>query len=187
MTAPTPARRSLLLVEDNPGDADLVRESLTGGSFESFEIVHAASVAEAVAALAELVVDVILLDLGLPDGNGVGTVRAIREVAAELPIVVLTGVEDDGLALACIDAGAQDYVPKPQIQTHNLKRAIGYAVTRIREAQLRELERALAQFTNADSHTIVFEARLLALEMTGLLVDCFRVGRRWRFSEGYSS
>lgn len=146
MMAETPRTRVLLLVEDNPGDAHLVADLLANSGGEVFHVIHVALLAEAVDRMRHQSVDVVVLDLRLPDGSGVASVRAVREVAGKVPIVVLTGSEDEELALSCIDAGAQDYLAKSEVRPQNLRRAIGYAITRIREAQLRELEETLDRY-----------------------------------------
>ena len=123
MTAAT--TRVLLLVEDNPGDAQFVSELLAHADRDNYRILHAARMADAVEQLRRVHVDVVVVDLRLPDCAGVDTVRAIREHASHIPIVVLTGSDDEQLALSCIDAGAQDYLAKTEVRTQNLKRAIG--------------------------------------------------------------
>jgi CheY-like chemotaxis protein len=89
---------------------------------------------------------VVLLDLRLPDSTGVESVSTVRGVLGETPIVVLTGTDDEELALACIDAGAQDYLSKTEVRARSLRRAIGYAITRIREAQVREWQETLESY-----------------------------------------
>ena len=138
-----PRTRVLLLVEDDPRDATLVRKLLDEAGADKYQVVQADRIAGALATLDSIEVDVILLDLRLPDASGVEGVRSLREAAGEIPIVVLTGDSDDRTATACIDAGADDYLAKDEVGTHNLRRAIGYAITRIREAQLRELQQTL--------------------------------------------
>lgn len=278
MSRPEVQTRVLLLVEDNPGDAELVSDLLADASREHYQIVHVPSLATALEALRTRPVDVIVLDLHLPDCVGIDSVKTIREHGGAAPIVVLTGSNDEQLALACIDAGAQDYLSKSEARAPNLKRAIGYAITRLRESQVRELQatldryrelssatqstsvtaalagsgavairspetfdglvkdyfallepylarnverielprevmewivtalgdagggprdlldihvaaldRAIARADNPHSWSIVFEARLLALEMMGLLVDYYRVGHRRRFVGGLKS
>ncbi len=144
-----PKLRILLLVEDNPADADLVMDMLNSSADgQRHEIHHVPTLAAAEALLAERHVDVVLLDLRLPDGSGVDSVKSILNVSRQIPIVVLTGMDDETLALACIDAGAQDYLSKEELRPITLRRAIGYSITRIREAQLRDLlegERRQAQ------------------------------------------
>lgn len=138
--------RVLLLVEDNPGDANLVRELLEQPGDHTYQIVHVERLGDALERLTSVAVDVILLDLRLPDGSGIETLRSVREVAGEVPIVVLTGTDDEQLALECIDCGAQDYLNKSEIRDVTLRRAIGYAITRLREAQVHELQQMLSRY-----------------------------------------
>nr|MBP6717096.1 response regulator [Acidobacteriota bacterium] len=92
-------------------------------------------------------IDVILADLRLPELSGVNIVRVVRDVSGRTPIVVLTGVEDDeATALACIDAGAQDYLHKSEMRPALLRRSIGYALSRVRESEVRELRNALEHY-----------------------------------------
>lgn len=145
----------LLLVEDNPGDADLVRELLERADPHHYQVTHVARLEDALAPLRSGRVDVILLDLSLPDRQGVESVRAVRENAGEVPIVVLTGSEDETLALACIDAGAEDFLRKSEIGAVALRRAVGHAVTRLREHQLQEtLERYWAMSSEASPTSV---------------------------------
>lgn len=264
--------RVLLLVEDHEGDAGLVHEMLDGDPTTAYEIIHVTKLSDALPKMATTAIDVVVLDLRLPDVSGLEAVRLVRQASKQTPIVVLTGVDDEKLALACIDAGAQDYLSKGDVRPQTLKRAIGYSVTRLRERQVKELSEALEQYRSLststqtttvtgalagtgsvrhrsvetfeslvadyysllrpylereaervtvsrevmeglvtmlgdagggprdlldvhvaaldralahadDPHvrTIVFEARLLALEMMGALVDYYRVGQRRRF------
>jgi len=137
--------RVLLLVEDDPADALRFTELVGGPDHDRYRVVHAPSIAAALEQLrrADASIDVVVLDLNLPDGRGVAAVNAVRARAGQTPIVVLTGSDDDVLAHACLDAGAQDYLSKSEVGTHNLSRAIGYAITRVREAQVRELQSLL--------------------------------------------
>ena len=134
---------TLLLVEDNPSDAERVAQMLDDPARESFGIIRAERIADAIRTLRTAHVDVVLLDLQLPDSSGTNTVKAVRAIAGDAPIVVLTGMDDEHLALRCIDAGAQDYLPKRELQPQSLRRVIGYAITRQREAQIRELRHML--------------------------------------------
>ncbi len=147
------ATRVLLLVEDNPGDVQLVNELLEDAQRESYEIVHAPHMSAAVETLRSRPVDVVVLDLRLPDCTGVDTVKTVRGVASEVPIVVLTGADDEELAMECIDAGAQDYLPKSEVRSQNLRRALGYAITRIRDAQVRHLQETLSRYRRLSSAT----------------------------------
>jgi len=120
----------ILLVEDNPGDARLLRETLREAEGFPFELAHAARLGDA-AGLAEGA-HVVLLDLSLPDAHGLQTVHTMLEAAPELPIVVLTGTDDEGLALRAVHAGAQDYLTKGRVDGPLLARSIRYAIERKR-------------------------------------------------------
>jgi len=135
----TESTRALLLVEDNPADADLVTEFLERTEGTSYRILLASRVDHALRQLRESQVDVVLLDLRLPDGSGVETVKAVLSEADQgTPVIVLTGTDDEALALSCIDAGADDYLYKGDIQPNLLHRSIGYSITRRREMQSRQ-------------------------------------------------
>lgn len=264
--------RKLLLVEDNSGDAELVAHMLENPDGEVYEISRATHLAEAIEGLRAAGVDVVLLDLDLPDSSGAKSVEALRLAAGAVPIVVLTGTDDESVANAAMKAGAHDYLTKEEFTSRNLRRVIGYAIARMRELQLNQLQesldgyrslsssaqgtlvtaalagsgavslrkpetfealvrdylvllqpylarlsdriepkrsemekivttlgdvsggprdlidmhvaaldRAVAQDDTLHSRSLVYEARLLALEMMGLLVDYYRVGHRRRF------
>ena len=119
----------ILLVEDNPGDAELVREALAGAS-DRVEISHVNSLADARARLACGGVDVVLLDLSLPDATGLQGVEHLHGVAPDVPIVVLTGQHDEVLGARVVQAGAQDYLVKGQTDEWLLIRAMRYAMER---------------------------------------------------------
>lgn len=138
--------RVLLLVEDNEADAVLVQEYLEQTEPYHYEIHHAVRLADAVLRLQAVAVDIILLDLSLPDSAGRESVQIIRAAAGQIPIVVLTGSDDEKLALSCIDAGAQDYLFKEELRPTLLRRAVNYAITRRREAQIRALEDTLERY-----------------------------------------
>jgi two-component system, cell cycle sensor histidine kinase and response regulator CckA len=122
--------RRLLLVEDNPGDARLLREMLKEQTSHDTELTHVASMSDAEKHLAKHGVDIILLDLGLPDAQGLTVVRRVRELAPLIPLVVLTGMDDESLAAQALQEGAQDYLIKGQIETRGLLRSLRYAVER---------------------------------------------------------
>lgn len=124
----------ILLVEDNAGDAELIRDILAASLISCERLSHVTSLREASAFCRDSDIDVVLLDLRLPDGSGVECVATIRACGDDFPIVVLTGLDDEELALACLAAGAQDYLPKQDLQPQNLRRAVGYGIARIREA-----------------------------------------------------
>ena len=102
----------ILLVEDNPGDAVLLREMLRDAGEDRFVLSHVSRLDEAVQRLVMAPFDIILLDLSLPDAHGLETLSRCRVHAAGTAIVVLTGMNDESLALRAVQEGAQDYLVK---------------------------------------------------------------------------
>jgi len=126
------ARIKVLLVEDNLGDARLFQESLAEVPGAPFDVELADRLAGALARLGHPGIDVILLDLTLPDSQGLETVLKVREQANGVPIVVLSGLEDEALAVQAVREGAQDYLIKRKVDGASLSRAIRYAIERHR-------------------------------------------------------
>ena len=133
MTAPPTTRPiKALLVEDNPGDARLILELLAEVQTDQFELERVDRLEPAMERLGRAGVDVVLLDLGLPDSEGLETFwRAHREAPGE-PIVVISGIDDERVALEAVRSGAQDYVVKGRIEGPLLARVIRYAIERKR-------------------------------------------------------
>ena len=123
---------SILLVEDNPGDARLVEIVLETVDMDLSGLVVAENLETALDHIRETMPDLVLLDLTLPDSHGIETVRKIRAAAAALPIIVLTGYDDENTALEALRAGAQDYMIKGTPDGEVLRRAIRYAIERQR-------------------------------------------------------
>jgi serine phosphatase RsbU (regulator of sigma subunit) len=164
---------SVLLVEDDDGDAllvdDLLTEALPGAC-----VARSRTFGDALDAL-DSGVDCVLLDLRLPDAEGLDTVVRVRERAPEIPLIVLTGLDDEAAGVAAVDAGAQDYLVKGSVDGAQLARAIRYAIVRrqaadaqhelrLAEVQAREiarLERGLAPrpLVHADSVWIAQQYR----------------------------
>ncbi|HXM95840.1 MAG TPA: ATP-binding protein [Candidatus Dormibacteraeota bacterium] len=122
----------ILLVEDNAGDARLLREMFSKERPDSFELTHLLRMSDAVIHLAKGGVDIILLDMGLPDGHGLDTVRRAHAAAPGVPVIVLTGLDDEALAAEAMKEGAQDYLIKGQIENRALPRALRHAIERHR-------------------------------------------------------
>jgi signal transduction histidine kinase len=141
---PTPIR--LLLVEDGAADALLLQYMLAEVNDESFEVTHVELMSEAIARLADDSFDAILLDLSLPDSRGVGTVAQINAAVPHLPIVVMTGLDDQTTGMEAVRQGAQDFLTKGQVGGRLLTRAIRYAMERKQaEQQLKALNETLEQ------------------------------------------
>jgi signal transduction histidine kinase len=139
--ADTPVK--ILLVEDSPGEARLVREKLSGAGESRFELTHAVRLDEAFGFLDEASFDVLLLDLGLPDSQGLDTFLRANARAPHLPVVIMTGLEDESLGAEAVRNGAQDYLVKGHVGGGLLVRAIRYAIER---KQAHEEIESLAMF-----------------------------------------
>ncbi len=122
----------VLLIEDNERDVLLLREALAVAKPADLEVglAHASRLSEGLAQIEQDSFDVLLLDLSLPDGQGLETYFRARRQAPQMPIVVLTGLQDDAVALRAIREGAQDYIVKGEYQGTPLVRALRYAIER---------------------------------------------------------
>ena len=127
----------VLLVEDSPGDVRLIREMLTEVRITSFDLEWADRLSTGLERLARGGIDVLLLDLSLPDSQGLDTFARVQAQAPQLPIVVLTGFGDETLAVKAVRQGAQDYLVKGKVDRDLLRRAIRYAIER------KKMEKAL--------------------------------------------
>jgi signal transduction histidine kinase len=128
-------RLTVLLVEDNPADARLIVETLP---HDQFEVVHVPSLADATTRLGEGGIDAILLDLSLPDGVGADSIGWTLSVPPRTPVVVLTGLADETIAIQALRSGVQDYLVKGQLDGDVLPRTLRYALER--EALLAEVD-----------------------------------------------
>jgi sigma-B regulation protein RsbU (phosphoserine phosphatase) len=146
-----------LLVEDNPGDARLIREMLraAGAAHATVELEYADRLASGLEHLASASVDVVLLDLSLPDSTGFDTFAQVHAAAPIVPIVVLSGLDDDALAVRAVHEGAQDYLVKGQVDGGTILRAMRYAIERQRlEVARQDLERQRDEFFASVSHDL---------------------------------
>ncbi len=140
------SRIKVLLVEDNPGDARLVQESLAESETPQFELTHVERLSEARKRLASEQFDVVLLDLMLPDKPRMGSLIEIHDQAKRVPIVVLTGMDDELMADWTLEEGAQDYLVKGKVDSDSLVRCIRRAIQRHR-TQSAHFRRAPARFS----------------------------------------
>ena len=137
-----PPVTNILLIEDNSGDARLLREALAEIANSRFDVTHHETLAQALEFLAKNKPDVILSDLGLPDSQGLATVRHLHDAAPEAPLVVLTSLDDESFGNQALQEGAQDYLVKGQIDSSRLWHALRYAMERQR-VQLQKLSLSL--------------------------------------------
>lgn len=140
----------VLLIEDNPGDRRLLQELLRDVASVPMKLDHADCLSQGLQYLAETQVDVVLLDLFLPDSQGFETFIELHQQEPEVPVVVTTGLNDETLALKAVQEGAQDYLVKGQITGELLVRSIRYAIERSRaEQKIREQAALLDIATDA--------------------------------------
>ena len=150
---------AILLVEDNQGDAELMDILLEGIPDQNYVVTNVQRLAQALELIQTAQYDLVILDLGLPDSNGLDTLRPLVAVAADLPIVVLTGLQDESLGSEAVKAGAQDFLNKGQISSQMLARVLRYAC-----------ERKQAEIARRNSE-LKFQTILDALDVQVLLMD----------------
>jgi len=149
----------ILLVEDNPGDAELIDIFLNGIPEQNYVVTNVQRLEQALELIKRAHFDLVILDLGLPDSNGLDTLRTFVTEAADLPIVVLTGLQDESVGLQAMQAGAQDFLNKSQISSQMLARVLRYA-----------LERKQAEISRRNFE-LKFQTILDALDVQVLLMD----------------
>jgi two-component system, sensor histidine kinase and response regulator len=155
---------NVLLIEDNPGDARLLRELLQEAGSSQFELVHAERFSEAMTRMSERRFDVVLLDLSLPDAHGLDTISRLGSQAEGTPIVILTGLNDEEIAIRALQQGAQDYLVKGQADGQLLARALRYAIQRHKaEESLKARNRELMVLRK------ISEAILASLDLNSVL------------------
>jgi PAS domain S-box-containing protein len=130
-----PDRISALLVEDNPADARLLREAVREAEATHINLTHVTTLESALQRLRDEHFDVVMLDLSLPDAEGLETLVRMHMQAPAVPIVVLTGLDDEALAVRAVREGAQDYLVKGQVTSQLLIRAMRYATERKRAVE----------------------------------------------------
>ena len=152
----------VLLVEDNPGDVRLVREILNESGPQEFELIHVATVREAVEQLRLDTggIDAVLLDLSLPDESGLNTLRRIVEATSTAVVVVMTGGGDEDLGLSALREGAQDYLVKGTVTGQILRRALRFAISRQSSLQRLSHRDDLTGLHNRRGFLIIAEQQL---------------------------
>lgn len=157
---PTLATASVLLVEDSDDDALFIRKDLEDGIEYAFvddiEVTRVASLAAAVEACEAESFDAVFLDLGLPDSNGIETVSRFTDHGFDVPVVVLTGLRDRGMALEAIREGAQDYLVKGDTTPESVVRSMRHGIERKKnERQLRRQRDQMEFFNSILQHDLL--------------------------------
>lgn len=157
--------KKILIVEDNPGDIFLIKEILKRYKPGVFDVTSTECLIDGLAILENEEVDLILLDMNLPDSNGMETVYAVKEKAPDVALVVLTGDDDEQLGIDAVKHGAQDFLVKGKFPSFVFIRVIGYAMERqIAEKKLRESELFLRSTLDAlSSHIAIIDERGVVL------------------------
>jgi len=167
--------RKVLLIEDNPGDARLLKEAIREITPLPFELIHVDRLDLGIERLHQHDFAAVLLDLSLPDAKGIETVVRMQREVSGMPTVVLTGLDDDAVALDAVRAGAQDYLVKGEIDGRLLVRSLKYAIERklLQEATDKHLEQitVLKDINTALTSTLDLSAVLdTLLEKMALLM-----------------
>ena len=167
----------ILLIEDNPLDARLMAEMLADAGDTGYELQQTSLISSALQSLNDHEFDIVLLDLTLPDGKWSDTVERICSACLQVPVVVLTGLEDDAVALAAVQAGAQDYLVKGKVEGHEIRHAIRYAIERKR------LEERLQFLATHDALTGLPNRRLFQDRMAHAIErsrrNCKETQKKW--------
>ena len=170
---------AVLLIEDDYIDALLVRETLADLADVPVTVTHVTRLRDGLRHLREAHCDVVLLDLGLPDSQGLNTLITLREQAPWVPIVVLTGLDDERVGVSAVQQGAQDYLVKGEVDGKVLVRALRYAMERQRleellthwTAEFARSNQELEEFAATISRSVKVPLRRLCRHTASLLKD----------------
>jgi len=177
---------TILLIEDNPGDVRLIEEMLNeardrseGASDMGMRNVrHADRLDDGLQQLGDEAIDVVLLDLGLPDSTGIATLETVRDQSRDVPIVVLTGLDDETIGDRAVQQGAQEYLVKDELTSMLLRRSLRHAIERKKfertRTALHNASRDLIQATSkTDVSQLVLDTAVNVLDLTGITIYLF--------------
>jgi len=165
---------SVLIIEDNPGDARLIKEMLKEAIHYNINLIERSTLSEALEELEKNEIEVILLDLNLPDCTGLNTISVIHEKVKNIPIIILTGRDDEKLAIQSLKLGMQDYLVKGKIDSVLLERSIVYAIQR--QKAMHELELSKKEIQEEFQRTNFYKD-IFAHDMSNILQGILSVAQ----------
>jgi signal transduction histidine kinase len=182
--------QNILLIEDNPGDARLIEEmvseinSAPGAGSSRFKVEWQKNLGDGLKRLSEPGIDLVLLDLSLPDSQGIDTFAKTQIDATRIPVILLTGLNDEQLAMVAVRSGAQDYLQKNGLTGFYLAKAMRYALERkAAEEEIRQLSQKILQAREEERSALAHEMHdglgqsLLALKLQ-LESRCAKIGKQ---------
>jgi diguanylate cyclase (GGDEF)-like protein/PAS domain S-box-containing protein len=176
-------RLKILIVEDSSSDAALIEMLLKGISIFSVELINTKTLEASLQTMSESLFDLILLDLGLPDSQGLNTLHVIHEKVPEVPIVILTGFEDEEIAIGALQEGAQDYLLKNEITEKVVARSIRYSIERQQIfRKLQESEQRFRKLANV-APAAIFMINENKITYANKLALCY-TGSTWKEVQG---
>lgn len=153
---------TILIVEDNPGDLFLLEELLRGSTLPIKQLIKVTSATEARKALQSIEINLVLLDLSLPDSNGLQSYEMVDEYARSLPIIVLTGLIDTEIALETMASGAQDYLIKGEFDEKLLEKSIQYSIERKKSQESLRESNDRYMFVTRVTNDVVWDMNLIS-------------------------
>jgi PAS domain S-box-containing protein len=170
-------KQRVLLIEDSPADARLLRELITEVPEAGFELEQAGTLEDGLKRLAAEGIDLAMVDLSLPDSLGLETFAKVHAAAPQVPIIVMSGLDDEDLAITTVQEGAQDYLVKGQVDSRLLIRAMHYAIERKRVEEDLAKERDLLHtlLDNLPDRIYVKDQRSRFLRISRALADMFKL------------
>ena len=162
----------VLLIEDDAVDAHLTQDILAEWSVEQFQVTHVTTLTEGLARLSRERFDAVLLDLSLPDAYGLPAVKQVQATSPAIPVVVLSGVDDQALSLQAVQQGAQDYLAKGKGQPELLARSIRYAIERKRAEERLTYLAQYDQLTGLVNRTLFRDRLVQAMARSKRLQQC---------------
>ena len=170
-------KRKVLLIEDNPGDARLMREYLSEPAGAMFDLEHVGTLSQGLERLNQGGIDLVLLDLSLPDSPMPDTFKRAHAAAPEVPIIVMSGLDDERFAMQTVHEGAQDYLVKAQVEPRLLVHAMRYAIERKRAEEALAQERDLFHtlLDNLPDRIFFKDAQSCFTRINQALTDHFKI------------